>query len=389
MQEPSILFYSILIIVCLFLVVAGAYLLVRYKSLFRQTVKDEWLRRNLAVWLIIFCLSGALLPISGNFFYLLYKYGWSGVIFGHLISTTTSTLITYNAAYYVIENKRFRNLSFIKHNLLIVLVVTITTLLVTVPFAYMVYDKSMRAYIKFSYVSAIYIGATTGLIYALARYLDIERKRKFDEKELELSRMRQLKTQAELDALHSKINPHFLYNSLNSIADLSITDGKKARKMTIALADLFRYSINYSENNYSTVQEELSMAEVYLQIEKIRFEDQLNYSVQCDPEAAHYLMPRFLLQPIVENAVKHGLKVTGKMTNIELSVLLKPEGLDIRIADNGPDFPEEINPGYGVKSVFDKLDLLFPGNYSVQFLNKPEKQIVIQINKLIKHEPAV
>ena len=65
---------------------------------------------------------------------------------------------------------------------------------------------------------------------------------------------------------------------LNSIADLSITDGKKARKMTVALADLFRYSINYSNNNYSTVKDEVEMAEVYLQIEKIRFEDQLNYT---------------------------------------------------------------------------------------------------------------
>jgi sensor histidine kinase YesM len=137
-----------------------------------------------------------------------------------------------------------------------------------VPFAYLIYDETMKAYIKFSYVSAIYIGATTGLIYSVLSYLDIERQRKFDEKELELSRLRELKTQAELDALHSKINPHFLYNALNSIADLSVTDGKKARKMTIALADLFRYSINYSDNNYSTVKEELGMAEVYLQIEK-------------------------------------------------------------------------------------------------------------------------
>ena len=84
-----------------------------------------------------------------------------------------------------------------------------------------------------------------------------------------------------MDALHSKVNPHFLYNALNSIADLSITDGKKARKMTIALADLFRYSINYSNNNYSTIKEEVEMAEVYLQIEKIRFEDKLNYSYSC------------------------------------------------------------------------------------------------------------
>src|SRR4029079_2217329 len=136
-------------------------------------------------------------------------------------------------------------------------------------------------------------------------YVNIERKRKLSEKELELSKLQALKTKAELDTLHSKVNPHFLYNALNSIADLSITDGKKARKMTIALADLFRYSINYSNNNFTTVKEELEMTEIYLQIEKIRFEDQLRYHISADDSLYHYLVPRFVLQPLVENAVKH------------------------------------------------------------------------------------
>src|SRR4029077_10430582 len=131
---------------------------------------------------------------------------------------------------------------------------------------------------KYVLSNSIYIAAATGLVYGVISYLDIERKRKINEKELELSRLRELKTKAELDVLHSKINPHFLYNALNSIADLSITDGKKARKMTIALADLFRYSINYSNHNYTTIKDEVEMAEVYMQIEKVRFEDQLTYS---------------------------------------------------------------------------------------------------------------
>ena len=173
-------------------------------------------------------------------------------------------------------------------------------------------------FLKYSVISSIYLTAAIGIVYAVISYLDLERKRKFDEKELELSRLRELKAKAELDALHSKVNPHFLYNALNSIADLAITDGSKARKMTVALADLFRYSINYSNNNYSTVKEEVEMAEVYLQIEKIRFEDQLNYTINVDEELNHYLVPRFVLQPLVENAVKHGLKATGKMTEINI-----------------------------------------------------------------------
>ncbi len=159
--------------------------------------------------------------------------------------------------------------------------------------------------------------------------------------------------------------------------------------MTVALADLFRYSINYSNHNYSTVKEEVEMTEVYLEIEKIRFEDKLTYSITLTDDVNHYLIPRFVLQPVVENAVKHGLKATGNMTEIDIKVKNDKEGLQIIVADNGPAFPDELIPGYGVKSMYDKLDLLFPNNYEVHFTNQPQKQVSIHIHKLIKNEPAV
>jgi sensor histidine kinase YesM len=236
---------------------------------------------------------------------------------------------------------------------------------------------------------SFYLGCIAGFIYVTMSYIDLERKRKLNEKELEVSKLQALKTKAELDALHSKINPHFLYNALNSIADLAITDGKKARKMTIALADLFRYSINYSDHNYSTIKEEVEMTAVYLEIEKIRFEDQLSYSIHLDKDVNHYLIPRFLLQPVVENAVKHGLKATGKMTEINITVKNGSEGLQIMVADNGPAFPDELTPGYGVKSIYDKLDLLFPGSYDIHFSNLPEKKVTMNIHKLMKNESAI
>jgi sensor histidine kinase YesM len=159
--------------------------------------------------------------------------------------------------------------------------------------------------------------------------------------------------------------------------------------MTVALADLFRYSINYSSNNYSTVKEEVEMAEAYLVIEKIRFEDQLNCIINIDKELDHYLVPRFILQPLIENAVKHGLKATGQMTEITLEIKRKDDGLIICVADNGPAFPDEMNPGYGVKSVYDKLELLFPGNFELQFNNSPKKQVSVYIQKLMKNEPVI
>jgi LytS/YehU family sensor histidine kinase len=316
---------------------------------------------------------------------------WGGFIAIQAFGCLLYTLITFNICSWLASNKKLKSLPFAVHKLIILAALVISSMIINLGLVYGIYgtDKNFMVYLKYSTISNLFLTAAIGLVYAAVNYLDIQQKRKFDEKELELSRLRELKSKAELDALHSKVNPHFLYNALNSIADLSITDGKKARQMTVALADLFRYSINYSQNNYSTLRDEVSMTDVYLQIEKIRFEDKLNYHVKVDEDTNHYLVPRFILQPLVENAVKHGLKVTGQMSEIFLETRIEQEKLIINIADNGPLFPGELNPGYGVKSVYDKLDLLFPGAYEIHFSNHPRKQVSIHIHKLMKNEPGV
>jgi len=388
MQEPSFLFFTILILSCLILAVAGLYVLANFSSLFRSSIRNELLRKNVVVWLAIFFISASMAPLGSGFFYILYLKGWWAFISIQLLATTADTIFVYNIARFVAGHRRIKNLPFFRHKLLVTAVIILMTLVVNIPVNYVLFNYNLE-YLKYSVISCVYLGGVTGLIYSVISYLDIERQRKIDEKELELSRLRELKSKAELDALHSKVNPHFLYNALNSIADLSITDGKKARQMTIALADLFRYSINYSNNNYSTVKDEVEMANVYLQIEKIRFEDKLNYTLKVEDGLNHFLVPRFVLQPLVENAVKHGLKATGQMTEINLEVKKNGTGLVINISDTGPLFPDELTPGYGVKSVYDKLDLLFPGNYEMHFSNKPRKQVSLYINKLMKDESAV
>jgi sensor histidine kinase YesM len=364
------------------------YLLANFSRILRDKFRNELLRKNIVAWLIIFCISVAMLPMGGGFFFLLERYGWGWAIGGQLISTTLCTLIIFNVTRLVAESPRLKKLSFVTHKILVSLTLIGLTLAINIPLSFALYG-AQNQYLKYVIVNSVYIAGATALVYTVMSYLDIETKRKFHQKELELSRLRELKTKAELDALHSKINPHFLYNALNSIADLSVTDGKKARQMTIALADLFRYSINYSNNNYSTVKDEVEMANVYLQIEKIRFEDKLNYSLYIEEGLDHFLVPRFVLQPLVENAVKHGLKATGKMTEINLQVKRAGNGLVLHVADSGPAFPEQLDPGYGVKSVYDKLDLLFPDAYEIHYTNEPIKQVSLYINKMVKDESAV
>lgn len=388
MKNFTIWDYAIMIGSCILVSLIGLYFLANFRSIFRNTIRNEWVRRNVVVWLITFCIVLGVTPMNGEFFYAVRKYGWFYAMIGECIVVTFNTLIVFNLAWFVAEHRWFNRLSFAKRKILVLFTLIITFVSVNLLVKYL-FTEDREEYSGFSILTSVYLASATGFIYILVSYLDQERQRKFDEKELELSRLRELKTKAELDALHSKVNPHFLYNALNSIADLSITDGKKARSMTIALADLFRYSINYSQNNFSTIKDEVEMAEVYMQIEKIRFEDQLSFHIDVEEEAEHYLIPRFVLQPLMENAVKHGLKATGRMTEISLSIRMENDLLVARIADNGPLFPDELKPGYGVKSVYDKLDLLFPGNYEIHFGNEPRKEVAIYIKKLIKNEPAI
>ncbi len=363
------------------------YLLSKFNRLFLR-VRNAWLRKNMAVLLVGCCFMFSMSLVSSEIYMKALQQGWLQAFLTQMWQSVLIILFVFNFVWVIRMIPGVNSLPFVPHHLVIILSIIVGALIIYTAVHYIGNDfafKELRMTLMFAFYNAL----ATGLIYTAVNYVDLDRKRKLNEKELEVARLTVLKTKAELDALHSKVNPHFLYNALNSIADLAVTDGRKARKMTIALADLFRYSINYSQNNFSTVKDELEMTEVYLQIEKIRFEDQLNYRVELADNPRHYLVPRFLLQPLAENAVKHGLKVTGQMTEIVIKVAELENGIRIVVADNGPAFPDELVPGYGVKSVFDKLDLLFPGQYEIRFSNTPCKRVEIDIFKLMKHEPTL
>lgn len=386
-MHNTILTQFLLIICSTILLGLAIMLLSIYKRLFLG-IRNVWLRRNLVVLSVAVLIMSALLAfqspemLAGN------KMGLLGLILKQLTQIIIIVLFVFNTVWMISHIPMVKTMPFIKYHAIIILSIVVSAVIIYATINYVdngMKFKNLHATLTFAYLNAI----VTGLIYTAVNYVELDRKRKLNEKELEVTRLMALKTKAELDALHSKVNPHFLYNALNSIADLSITDGRKARKMTVALADLFRYSINYSSNNYSTIKEEVEMAEVYLIIEKIRFEDQLNCIINVDQSLNHYLVPRFILQPLIENAVKHGLKATGQLTEIKLEIKANETGFNISVADNGPSFPDELNPGYGVKSVYDKLELLFPGYFDLRFINSPYKHVSIDIQKLIKNEPAI
>ena len=200
----------------------------------------------------------------------------------------------------------------------------------------------------------------------------------FQKKEIEILRMKQLKVKEELETLQSKINPHFLYNSLNTIAGLVYTDAVLAEELTLKLSKLFRYSINYSEQHFTTLAEELEMLHVYLSIEKIRLGAKLQFELQADENLLPGYFPRFLLQPLVENALKHGLSTQAEPGYIKLCIQKETNNRAcIELFDSGQAFPQQITGGSGFLNTKEKLELLFPKNYQFQLLNMPNKHIRI------------
>ena len=147
--------------------------------------------------------------------------------------------------------------------------------------------------------------------------------------------------------------------------------------MATGLSELFRYSINKENRTYVTVNEELEIVKKYLEIEKIRFGNKLEYEINADENALEKQIPKFLIQPIVENAVKHGISKIKGRGKIEVEVKQLGKELSISIFDNGPDFPVEPISGYGLQNLHDKLNIIYGNDAIINWENGAKKSFNI------------
>lgn len=199
------------------------------------------------------------------------------------------------------------------------------------------------------------------------------------QKETELVRLAELHRHAELQALRAKINPHFLYNSLNSIASLARTDAGKTEKMALALSDFFKYAINREQSKMNYLEEELNAVRTYLEIEKVRFGNRLNYEIHCHETLGKTLVPQLIIQPLVENAIKHGISKSSAGGSVKIKVSEASHQLIVRVFDSGPPFPDGPISGYGLKNTGERLNLIYGEKANLNWENQPAKFIELQI----------
>ncbi len=236
---------------------------------------------------------------------------------------------------------------------------------------------------RFLHLADLQFNAIIVLIICTIIYIHFSMRERqkavLQQKEMDLMRLGKLKTEAELAALQAKINPHFLYNALNSIASLIPTNPTRAEEMTVKLSGLFRQSINQEQAYWGTVASEIEITNTYMDIERIRFDERIRFSITVEAGLEDVRIPRFLIQPLVENALKHGLKDVTKNGLLEVRLGRRDGRLLITVADNGQPFPDELQAGYGLQSTYDKLQLLYGEDYRITLLNLPDKQITIDI----------
>lgn len=178
------------------------------------------------------------------------------------------------------------------------------------------------------------------------------------------ARQAQLETQVregELKMLRSQINPHFLFNSLNSVSSLTVTDPLRAREMIIKLSDFMRYSLSSRSEQPVTLGNEMESLRLYLQIEKVRFGERLKIEEDISPECLPALMPGMLLQPLYENAVKHGVYESTEEVTIKTTARKENETVVISVTNNvdTDSVVTRKGAGIGLKNVSSRLELFF------------------------------
>lgn len=170
--------------------------------------------------------------------------------------------------------------------------------------------------------------------------------------------------QVELSHLHQQYQPHFLFNSLNSITALVGTEPKEARRMILLLSDFLRLSIRKKDNNFEIVEDEIDYLKLYLEIEKIRFADRLNVIFDIDSSLEKQKIPSQLLQPLLENAIKFGLY--GNIGEITIKIEIKSMHDYIEILFENPfninDSIRKQGTGFGLSSIQQKLAFLYKRN---------------------------
>ena len=213
---------------------------------------------------------------------------------------------------------------------------------------------------------------TYWIILGLYHTFDYYRKNR--ERELQTSQLEGQLAQAQLKALKMQLHPHFLFNTLHSISALVHADPEAAERMIARLSDLLRLTLDNEGTQEVSLKQELAFLEQYLEIERTRFPDRLSVEMDIDPEALDACVPNLILQPLVENAIRHGIAPRPEAGFIRIQAVRENGMLRLQVRDDGPGLTNSqsgLREGVGLTNTRQRLTQLYGTAHRFEFANAP------------------
>jgi two-component system, LytTR family, sensor kinase len=213
-------------------------------------------------------------------------------------------------------------------------------------------------------------GAIVGIVYATDFY------QRYRERELMASQLSAQLAQAQLHALRMQLNPHFLFNAMNTIAmQVRRSANDDAVRMLAGLSDLLRYMLEDGRPPEVPLNDELAFVRRYLAIEQVRFQDRLRVEIDAGPETGEALVPTLILQPLVENAIRHGISRRAQAGHITIRSRRLGDSLLLEVRDDGPGLLSSVTPspgtGLGLRNVRARLQQLYGDAHSLDLVDAP------------------
>ncbi|NNE99188.1 MAG: histidine kinase [Pyrinomonadaceae bacterium] len=214
--------------------------------------------------------------------------------------------------------------------------------------------------------------------------------KKYREREIEASRLLLRSTaleaqlnKAQLDSLKMQLHPHFLFNTLHAVSALIEDDPKGARRVIARLGELLRSTLDIADQQTVPLKQEIELTKLYLEIEQERFGDKLDVEIDVPSSDLDCMVPTLILQPLIENAIKHGIKDAKTKAMIEIRVSRANKKIEISVSDNGPGFSNsdsiELGDGIGLSNTKARLEQLYGDAHSFKASNNEKGGAVVRI----------
>lgn len=252
-------------------------------------------------------------------------------------------------------------------------------------------DVTLTGLVQGLFFGKFHLGVVTYWVLVVLRHT-FDFYTRYREEELRVSRMEAQLAQAQLQALRMQLHPHFLFNTLNAIAALMHRDVDAAERMLARLSDFLRLTLEAGAAHEVSLRQELEFLKRYLEIEQTRFADRLEVSVDVDPTALDARVPNLILQPLVENAIRHGIACSASAGHVEIAAHRRNGALLLQVSDDGPGLTagaaQPLREGVGLTNTRARLAQLYGAGSSLDFANRREGGVQVTLTIPFRTEAA-